>query len=879
MKDVILIGLGEFGERTIELFNEIESERKSLLPPELRDEINVYPLAYRNNKSFNYAKISEGITRLVDSSDSKNGKKPFSYVFVGDLYEDITSNYALDYAMIPLILDQENILLRDKDNVLGFFTFSDRLETQLKCSPEKMTSILNFFKRIEKADVDNYYIPKYKNISGLNVRRIECPMGPFSRNYIVVTPGDENSVMNMTTQIFAERIFYELYYLLNKYKERANQVQAIRAEKSQNCFSSFTMAQISRLDQLQKYYLTYCLEDLVTDYLLRDEVKGINLDALENKFLSMLDIIDRDKESSYKRSESGYDIGFPIDRAVSLFISKFKNELKGLIPSYINQEYRDEKNYVEICKDRINKKLYDLLPYYDDFVKEEIRHMHGELEKGYINLFKVDKLTGNIQYYIRYITDLKNIFESWTDDLKKLLQESSEIDISGDYERIEKKIRKYQKSAIYKLPFFRPVRKMLINNAILELPLKEYLENEIRRNLIESFLKQWDDSSVNSANPIHNCETFIEDLKILKDRLQKKRTMIAHKKEYISKMPTHYHIISQLKQDEYTNLLNKIYEKKFGPANQGLIENVARDFFKKWTIKGEGISKDRQDITKDPSGFIRHVDEYLFDEAKKVLGVVDIDSREYEKYASTSVQLLEERVKQLSENSFITRDSTFFITENKVLFKPILNQEDYIDVHLAELPDTTNMIDVNMDFTLGAVVYFQDYMYMEYRNLCHYEDLFKKYEKENGSSLNYADPGTESEEDEPIRFQGKPNAETKDRENVEVEKKADALPSPLADDDELDIFNMHSRMLLNNYFDETFRLSLFEKIFGERKTLLSAANINAMAKNSDLSNLLSQMDIEKIHNYCNEINIGDIFSDKETQIEAIINYLENTKEL
>jgi hypothetical protein len=200
-------------------------------------------------------------------------------------------------------------------------------------------------------------------------------------------------------------------------------------------------------------------------------------------------------------------------------------------------------------------------------------------------------------------------------------------------------------------------------------------------------------------------------------------------------------------------------------------------------------------------------------------------------------------------------------------------------VHLADLPDTTNMIDVNMDFTLGAVVYFQDYMYMEYRNLCHYEDLFKKYEKENGSSLNYADPGTESEEDEPIRFQGKANAETKDRENVEVEKKADALPSPLADDDELDIFNMHSRMLLNNYFDETFRLNLFEKIFGERKTLLSAANINAMAKNSDLQNLLSQLDIEKIHNYCNEINIGDIFSDKETQIEAIINYLENTKEL
>lgn len=933
MKDIILVGLGEFGERTIELFNEIEAERKSLLPPELKDEINVFSLAYKNNKSFNYTKVSDDITKLVDNSDSKNGKKPFSYVFVGDLYEDITSNYAIDYAMVPLILDQGNILLRDKDNVLGFFTFSDRLESQVKCSPEKMTSILNFFKRIEKADVDDYYCPEYKNISGLKLRRIECPMGPFSRNYVVVTPGDEKSVLNMTSQIFAERIFYELYYLLIKYKGRANQVQAVRAEKSRNCFSSFTMAQISRLDQLQKYYLTYCLEDLVTDYLLRDEVKGINLDALENKFLSMLDIIERSKESSYKRTRTGYKVNFPIDRAVSLFINKFRNELKGLIPSYITQEYNDEKEYVEICKIKITEKLYDLQPYYDDFVKKEIRHMHGELEKGYVNLFKVDKLTGNIQYYIRYINDLKNIFESWTNDLKNQLSSLDEIDISNNYEAVQKKIKKYQESFIYKLPFFRPVRKMLINNAILELPLKEFLEREIKRNLLESFLKQWEDISHNSVSPVHNCEVLVNDLRIMQHRLQKKKKIIEHKKEFISSMPTHYHIISQLKQKEYTGLLNKIYDKNFGPANQMLIENVARDLFKKWTIKGEGISKDRHDITKDPSGFIRHVDTYLFEEAKKIFAKVDIDVKEYEKYAATSVQMLEERIRQLSENSFLTKDTTYFIAENKVLFKPILQQEDYIDVRLGDLPTSTNMIDVNKDFTLGAVIYFQDYLYMEYKKLCHYEDLFKKYEKESVTNLVYAEPGTKTEEDEPVLFTSNipiMEEETiiteeitdseevvdKNNESISAEYRQDvsksvmeetseitiseeiedsvneadnseeqtnsveekSILSSIADDDELDLFNMHSRMLLNDFFDEKFRLELFKELFGENATELSAANINALAKNTDISDLLNRMDIETIHSYCEVIELEDIFDDKQTQIEVIINFLESAAE-
>lgn len=909
MKDVILIGLGEFGKKTIELFNEIETERKGILPLELREEINVFPIGFKNNRSFNYVKISEAITHLVDRSDSKNGKRPFSYVFVGDLYEDITSNYALDYAMIPMILDQGNILRRDSDNVLGFFTFSDRLESQLKCTPEKMKSILSFFKKIEKVDVDGFYCPRFKDVSGHRIERIECPRGPFSRNYIVVTPGDENSVLAMTSRIFAERVFYELYYLLDEYKERANQVDALRAAKSRSCFSSFTMGQISRLAEMEKYYLTYCLEDSVTDYLLRDEVKGINLDALENKFLSMLDIIERKDESTYKRSSEGYSVKFPIDRAVSLFVNKFRNELRGLIPAYIKQEYKDDSEYVEICKKKIHDKLYELLPYYDDFVKSEIQHMHLELEKGYVNLFKVDKLIGNIQTYIKYIEDLKNIFDSWTEDLIELSNSFDEIDLQKHYENVQKKIRKYQKSFIYKLPFFRPVRRMLINNAILELPLKEYLENEIKGNLVESFLKQWGDRSNNSVSPVHTCDVFINDLYVMKNRLQNKKIMIAHKKEFISKMPEHYYIISQLKQDDYTNLLEKLYDKKFGPVNQSQIENIARELFNRWTVRGENISKDRQDITKDPSGFIRHIDSYLFEKGKELFSNMNEVSEDFEKYASQSVKKLVERIKQLSDNSFITQEKDFYISENAVLFKPELKQEDQIDVCIDTLPPETNRIKVNKDFTLGTVVYFQDHLYMEYRNLRHYESLFKKYEDEKDyeSEIVYADLEELSEDDEPVLFSSfdieendistlreesfeavpeisVPSSdktmvveETVSKEENSFENSFDC-PSTFADDDELDIYNLHSRMLLKEYFDEDFRFTQYQKIFGESVSELSEGNINAIAKSSDLADLLRQMDIEKIHDYCKEINLEDVFSDKETQIETILAYLEDMSE-
>ena len=91
----------------------------------------------------------------------------------------------------------------------------------------------------------------------------------------------------------------------------------------------------------------------------------------------------------------------------------------------------------------------------------------------------------------------------------------------------QKKIKKYQKSFIYKLPFFRPIRKMLINNAILELPLKDYLKSEIKRNLVASFLKQWEDETPNSLSPVHNCDVFIEDLNKLREILQKKRIKIV----------------------------------------------------------------------------------------------------------------------------------------------------------------------------------------------------------------------------------------------------------------------------------------------------------------------------------------------------------------
>ena len=59
MRDVILIGLGKFGEKTVETFRNILGERRYQMSKDLQDKVNVHDFVFKNEKSFNYKEVSE----------------------------------------------------------------------------------------------------------------------------------------------------------------------------------------------------------------------------------------------------------------------------------------------------------------------------------------------------------------------------------------------------------------------------------------------------------------------------------------------------------------------------------------------------------------------------------------------------------------------------------------------------------------------------------------------------------------------------------------------------------------------------------------------------------------------------------------------------
>jgi len=847
MKDVILIGLGKFGEKTIETFTNILNERKYQMPKALQDKVDVHNFVFLNDKSFSFKDISDKISEKIMNTDTKRFNGTFQYVFVGDLLEDVTSKYGLVYSMLPLIFDQNGTIRRDKDCALGFFTFSNMIGRQSFCSDEKLSAISNFFRQFSDVNQKQFYEPPFTDVSGKKLPTVNCPMGPFTRNYILATPGDQNSVMEMTSQVFAERIFYELFYLSDRYKTIINSVQANRNANPTRCFSNFSMIQISRLTELQKYFLKYTLEDKVTDYLLSKEISGTNLDWYEEKFFEMIDI---------PKSKA-----FPIDVAVEIFMKNRKSDVTHLFPTYISKKKDDFKDYVEECRLKIEKTVSNLKPHYDGFVNSEIEYMLETLEKGWTNMFRINKLTGNINSYIKYVQDLKETFEGWTNSLKKIISEIKEISLEESIIDVENNVRAIQSSIFYKIPFFIPIRRMLIENAVLSLPLKEYLQTQIKKNIAQAFLVQWENSSTSTRNPVGICEELIKDLTEMKERLEKKKSQIKQKREFIQKIPSYYYIISQKKQEEYSALLDRIESRNFGPAKTSDVENVAKDLFRSWTTDVNSAPKDRQGISKDSLGFINHVDSYVESAAKGQFNdAIEQNSEEFSSFVSSAVSNMITLSQQLSNGSFFTENSTNYLENQKILVRPELDSDDELVVRLDELNDVNQTENVKNEFTLGSIAYFQDYLYMDYKNLQQYATLFKDYDKSTVENLSF------TESPPPIP---KVHVQNRDSTNMKLE----------AEDNELNTEQEYKRAALLDYCTPSLQKMLYNTTFAMSGVKLTEApnekQINALSIAANIDDVLGLLDENKLQDFARDFEIPRNQPTVEKQIEVIKIYIKN----
>ena len=853
-REVILIGLGNFGQKVVSLFNDLMYERKYQLTPEQDTKI-VHSIVFPVNQPFNFTKINSDIARLVEKSDARRYSQPFSYIIVGDLAENGTATYAVDYATCPWLFEQANTLR--KRDVLGFFTFSDEVGAVESCTPETMALIANFFKKIEKIDHDNYFQAPFTDPNGQPFNKVPCPYGPFDRNYILVTPGGKSAVENETSLVFAERLFYELYYLSDRYENLAASVQADRNDRDGSCFSGFSMIQVSRLDELQHYYLKYILEEQITNFLLADGVKGSEsgLEYIQKTFFDMLDIPFKEKD-------------FPIDRAINLFIKLKRNELSNMLNIYESNSNTDVKEYISICKENIDSKLNDLASQYDEFIRNEMDWMLNKtLIEGFKNLFKINNLVGNISTYIQYVELIRDRFASWTGSLKRILAEVSEVSLDEDFEKVEEKIKAIQKSPLYKIPIFIPIRKLLIRNAIYSLPVEKYIRNVIKKNLTQSLIVQWEDSSVNSRNPVKDCNEVISDLLAMKAKIEERRNQAISKKQFIENIPHYYYIISQKDEEDYSALLRKIESINFGTGTKSKIEQLAIDSFKRWTGKAEYL----QDITKNLSKFIAHIDAYVENECVNGFGHIDSDTEEFSRYSKDAVRNMNDRARLLCEKSFHTNSSTDYILGDKIILNPLLDNEDFLSREIKQNTTNINSLEIPREFTLGSVIYFQDFMYLNRTSLQKYDNL-KPYENVPVQAPIYIQPGSATVAK--TKVESKP-VTTEPVTSYTISKPTPTVSTPVApakpvevSNEELTLENKYVRSIILDVYTKAMTSSLYNQKFQENYSELTSGQVNRLAKIMSIEEALNNLDDIQLQDYAREIEVR-IVADRKQQIELI----------
>lgn len=814
-RELIIIGLGGFGAKVLDVLETLLEDRRAQLPEDLGSSVVIHKIPFAADSVFSFTDLSSKLALLVKDSQARKFGRPFSYLIVGDLGEEMVARYALDYAYLPWVLDQSKTLSRE--SVLGYFTFADELGVNARHTESGMALIREFFSSIEKTSLSGQYIAPFTDVNEKSFFPVSAPHGPFERNYVVVTPGGREAVLEETSRVFAERIFYEAFYLSGQHSEKESNIQAARFSKSDFLFSTFSLVQVTRVKQLQEYYLRYNLQYQVLSYLLAKKITGTDLSYFEEKFFEILDM-------------DPHDESFPLDRAAELFFQQNKPRFKGILDYRIGTEDGAYLDYLADCKKRIDSVVQDLRPKYDQFIKDEINSLLFVIEQAITSLFRIDRLTGNINTYISYVEMLEKRLTGWIDSLEHEASEQSECDISQYFEKAEERIKKVLQNKALNFVLFKPVRQSILRKVILNIPVELYLRDVVRGKLSQGFRDQWREIGPDSRHPIPTCVRIRTQLEALKGSLISKQEQVFEKIKFIEQVNSFYYVISQLESSEYKLLLKRIYERNFGSVKKSQLEATAVNAFKTWTSE-----KDVVGIIGDPSRFVEHVEKFS-DGCKEHYGDCEDDAESASKFACDAVSEMRSRMESLSLKSFRVQNQSNYISESRFLLKPDLSRPDSLELKLDE--DSLLFVKkVPRDFTQGSAVFFQDYIHLPFAGFQKFEAL-EKYKDSSVPAPKYAGLQTEHSRTE-------------------------------VSDETMTVAAKHIRSILLDVCTPALRKILFERIFGEEKNTLSELDVNRLSMHVELKTVLEVLDDTQLRNYARENDIP-LTSNREKLIANVV---------
>lgn len=834
-REVILIGLGKFGKAVSDSLTQMIDERKIQLG-KIANSVVLYSINFQDDSVFHSTDYMNEILEKVKNSSARKNGGSFSFIFVGDFAENGTSKYALDFAYLPYLL-QQSLGDFNFDDVLGFFTFADELGTTESVSDKTLALICKHFGRLEKVNKEDSYKVPFKTLSNKEFKNVASTSGPFNRNYILITPGKSDSVANETGTIFAERIFYELFYLSKSLNEQShNWISALSDRKnSDKNLSCFAMVQIPRINEIQKYYLKYLFEEKIISSFLAAPLKGTDEEYFFAKFMNMLDIP--------SKTDS-----FPIERASELFINLYKENFSHILTYYISGQFKDFKNYIEDCKNRVEKTVFEMLPKYDDFAHREINYLFETLKKGFENLFKVDRINGNFKTYTLFIEKLKSKLENWELSLKEFSESNETYKLDEDFEKVSKKINRLQKSKILSFLPLRPIRQKLIENAILSLPIENYLSSLINQNLSKAFYEYWKTLVEQEKSPINECEKILANLKNLENRFEIKEKYILEKIKFIENMNSSYYILPMFEvQDDYKKLLERIKNRNFGQHNLQRIKDAVSNALKLWVSE-----KDIFGITQNPTEFINFIENKFIPENENFFSNIEEKIDEFYDFSKNAVQETLTKVESNISKSFETKGTSLF--ENETMLVPEKMQPDCLSEEInSKFSQNLEKYEIPKDFTLGSVIYFKDYLFMSQKDM-----------KKKNSLENYKDIETYAPEYD--------NSLTE--KTIESEKSEISGNTPNKNSTEIWKF---TRSVIMFYLLPEELTELYNKTFNDSKEIISEQEIDNLSMTIQLKEALQKLSEEKLSEFARDNDIR-LCEDREKQEELIVHELSERTE-
>lgn len=828
-REVILVGLGKFGESVSNnLVHMIEERRVQL--GKIANSVILHTVNFADDSVFHSTEYMNEIVETVkDSSAFKNGE-PFDFIFTGDFFENATSKYAIDFAYLPYLLQQTTAFKLGE--VIGFFTFAADLGVVEKCPDETLSLICKYFTQLEKINKNDTYQVPYKTVMDKTFKNVDSSAGPYNRNYVLVTPGKSTVVANETGIVFAERIFYELFYLVKKLSEQShNYISAINDRKnSDKNLSCFSMVQIPRINEVQKYYLKYLFEEKIVSSFLQEPIKGTDGEFYLTKFFEMIDM-------SYK------DDSFPISRATKLFIDRYRENFSHLLSYYISSAYADFKEYIEDCKKRLEKTVFDLLPLYDDFAHKEIDYLFITLKSGFENLFKVDRINGNFKTYIKFIEALQSKLEGWEHSLKSISEGSEVVELEKEFEKTAKRIDHLQKKKILSFLPFRNIRQKLIDNAILSLPIEKYLESLINQKLAKSFYEYWKALEELKKTPIEECKQILVNLNNLEKRFEGKEQYLLNKIKFIENMNDSYYILPMFEvSDDYQKLLERIKNRNFGPHNSQRIKDAVSNALKLYVS-----DKDIYGITQNPTEFISFIENTFIQNNKKLFSDTEEKIDEFYDFSKRAVEETKYKTENINSISFETSGTSLF--QNEIILIPNNMKPDCLSEEIdSKFESTLEKLEIPKDFTIGSVMYFKDYLYMSQK------DMKKKDFLENYKNLETTEPRYDNTLTEKVSFES-------DAEDVNDNKKD-------LNKNKTNLWKF-TRSVLHFYMDKNTVLDLYNKNFGTSNENISDNEIEELSKKVSFEDVLNELSEDKLTEFSKDNNVP-IKSNKEKQIKLIV---------